>query len=556
MSYAIANNITSPLGLTTDANVQAVERGLTGLRRVGAPYGLPFAAVASLFTDEQRAALMLPGLTWFESLAVGSARRAIACAAEKDGSFAVDSARTLLVLATTKANVDLLSADLDVDPTPATAARHIATSLGVTTMPLVVCNACVSGLSALIVVQRLLAQHRYDHAIVVGADVQSAFIMSGFHSLMSLSERPCRPFDIERNGLNLGEAAATLVLSSSCPDGGEWWRLQDGRQTNDAYHVSTPHPKGEGLARALAPLAVQVDVDELAMVGLHGTATLYNDRMEAAAVKQAGLLTAPVSGLKGYFGHTMGAAGVLETVLCMAALDLGFVPGTRGYAERGVSAPLNICASHRPTERRTFIKTLSGFGGVNAALLCRKTRTTEVETEAVPASPVLVKNARLSPGDGALDLLYRQRSLTYPRFHKMDVLSQLGFLTSEQLLADGTRPDAIVLCGAHSSTLTDLRFLATLSADGQYFPSPALFVATLPNVAAGEMALRHHLTGETVMYQLPERNADLERQLQMAVLADPSVKNLLYGWLDYVDGQHYEADMALLEQANKNTNIM
>ncbi len=543
MSYAIGCNITSPLGFTTSANVLAVEQYHTGLRRMEVPFGLPFAAVASLFTDEQRAALSLPHLSWFESLAVGSARRALTQAVAADASFSVSAVRTLLVISTTKANVDLLISDPSADPTPATAARRIAHALGVTTTPLVVCNACVSGLSALIVAHRLLVQNQYDHIIVVGADVQSAFIMSGFHSLMALSDRPCRPFDIERNGLNVGEAAATLVLSRRCPSVGDWWCIEDGRQTNDAWHVSAPHPKGDGLVNALSPLVEQVDADQLAMVCLHGTATLYNDRMEAAALARTHLLGTPVSGVKGYFGHTMGAAGVLETVLSMAALDRGFVPGTRGFGELGVSARLNISARHQPTQRHCFLKTLSGFGGVNAALLCRKSGITADNRQPTLTT---VRTTNLTPADGPLAQLYKNRHVAYPRFHKMDRLSQLGFLASEALICGDERPDAIVLCGAHSSTPADRQFLATMAPGEQYYPSPALFVATLPNIVAGEIALRHHLMGETVMYQLPRRDACLERQLQEAVAADPSVRSLLYAWIDYSDNEHYEADMQLL----------
>ena len=218
--YCIADNILSPLGATTAENYEALRTGrsLTHGQSVALHSALTSYAsysgrseddyFASRFSDEQREKLMINGLTWFESLCYHSVTEAMShCAID------VASPRTLLVVSTTKANIDYLSATDYATLQPAESARRIASLLGITTPPLVVCNACISGVAAIVTAQRLLDCGSYDTAIVVGCDVISHFVVSGFQSLKAMSPEPCRPFDIERIGLNLGEAAATMILS-------------------------------------------------------------------------------------------------------------------------------------------------------------------------------------------------------------------------------------------------------------------------------------------------------------------------------------------------------
>ena len=112
--------------------------------------------------------------------------------------------------------------------------------------------------------------------------------------------------------------------------------------------------------------------DQLAFINTHGTATLYNDEMESVAIERAGLSNVPVNGLKGYYGHTMGAAGILETILSMWAVDDHTILATRGFENLGVTHPLVLSSENRQTDKRAFIKLLSGFGGCNAALLLAK----------------------------------------------------------------------------------------------------------------------------------------------------------------------------------------
>jgi 3-oxoacyl-[acyl-carrier-protein] synthase-1 len=140
---------------------------------------------------------------------------------------------------------------------------------------------------------------------------------------------------------------------------------------NDGYHISSPSKVGEGSFRALRQILEGVDPEEIAVVNAHGTATLFNDEMESVAIDRAGLGGVAVNSLKGYYGHTMGAAGILETIITMRALDEGLVLATKGYENLGVSRPVQVTKQNLTTQKRTFVKMISGFGGCNAAMLLK-----------------------------------------------------------------------------------------------------------------------------------------------------------------------------------------
>ena len=382
MIRKIADNIYSPLGFTTAENYAAVKQGRSMLHSYPAgTMDLPEAFTASLF-DWDRVE-PLEGYTRFERIVIQSVSRALA-----QTDIDIHSDRVLFVLSTTKGNVELLdsrSPQFSADRVlPGAAARVIAAYFGFSREPLVVSNACISGLSAQITAMRLLESGACDVAVVCGADVQSRFIISGFGSFKALSPMECRPFDIERLGLNLGEAAATVIYERREERGKATgrraqlgnerrdWSAVRGAVRNDAFHISGPSPKGEGSYRAIRAAMGDTPADELAFINVHGTSTMYNDEMESAAIDRAGLLDVPVNSLKGYYGHTMGAAGVLETILSMAAVDDGCILGTRGYEELGVSHRVRVSGQHAATTKQTFLKLLSGFGGCNAAMLFKK----------------------------------------------------------------------------------------------------------------------------------------------------------------------------------------
>ncbi len=353
MIYKLADNITSPLGDTTAANLDAVRQYRTALS-LHRLWDMPEPFMGSLFPEGRFAKKD------FKTAVIASVSEALSQLPWLD----VASLRVGLVLSSTKGDTTGPEGE-----TFAESARHIASAIGLTTEPVTVSNACISGLSAQIDAMRMLESGMFDTVIVAGCDIQSKFIVSGFQSFKALSKDECRPFDEDRNGLNLGEAAATIVYGIDKPSDAKVWAMTKGAIRNDAFHISGPSRTAEGSYRALRLVTAGEDLDSLACINAHGTATLYNDDMESNAIHRAGLTSVTVNSLKGYYGHTMGAAGLLETIVMMHAVAEGWIPGTRNYNASGTCYELKMSGSHIATDKKIFVKLMSGFGGCNAAAL-------------------------------------------------------------------------------------------------------------------------------------------------------------------------------------------
>lgn len=577
MAYIIADNIISPLGETSEENYLSVKSGRSGIRAYEpGTCNIPEEFYASLLFED------------FETLALKSAQKAIANAQKTMGNAQLElkGKRTAFILSSTKGNIE-------ENISLADSAQRIASQLGIDSKPIVVCNACISGLSALILGNRLIDSGLYDAAIVCGCDTPRQFILSGFQSLKALSPEPCRPFDMERMGLNLGEAAATLILSKN-PIQGNSWRMGDGFIRNDAFHISTPSKTADGLylslqrtlesfTKEISSTCKQIDMKEhLAFINAHGTATLFNDQMESVAIGRAGLSDLPANAYKSFWGHTMGAAGILETIISMKAIDDDTILGTRGFSELGVSGKMNICAENRPTDKKGFIKMLSGFGGCNATIWAAK----NPERENIALSQIEQQNRefttthtiRITPEEVILDqrklwegkkelgeqegkehhslltTLYKQMIGNYPKFYKMDGLSRLGFVASEILLnaekGETDKERAIIFFNHSSSIASDRNYKESINDKDNYFPSPSIFVYTLPNIVTGEIAIRNHFHGETSFFILPDKDERLMEEILQASCRDAQSKSFLTGWIDYEDERHFEADLKIKKMRN------
>lgn len=594
MAYIIADNIISPLGETSEGNYLSVKAGRSGIRAYEpGTCNIPEGFYASLLFED------------FETLALRSAQKAIANAQKniENAQLELKGKRTAFILSSTKGNIE-------ENISLADSAQRIASQLGIDSKPIVVCNACISGLSALILGNRLIDSDLYDAAIVCGCDTPRQFILSGFQSLKALSPEPCRPFDMERMGLNLGEAAATLILSKN-PIQGNSWRMGDGFIRNDAFHISTPSKTADGLylslqrtlesfTKEISSTCKQIDMKaHLAFINAHGTATLFNDQMESVAIERAGLSDLPANAYKSFWGHTMGAAGILETIISMKAIDDDTILGTRGFSELGVSGEMNICAENRPTDKKGFIKMLSGFGGCNATIWAAKSPKSEMialsqkeqqeceftTTHAIRITPEEVvldhqklwegnqnANEKLEEQEGAghhslLTSLYRQMIGNYPKFYKMDGLSRLGFVASEILLnaekgdTDVERKEeegerlleerAIIFFNHSSSIASDRNYKESINDKDNYFPSPSIFVYTLPNIVTGEIAIRNHFHGETSFFILPDKDERMMEEILQASCRDVQSKSFLIGWIDYEDERHFEADLKIKKMRNE-----
>lgn len=559
MTAVVSHNIMSPLGLTTEENLQAVLEGRIGIALHEESLGIPHPFMASLFREEDWARLMVDGFTRFESLVVRSVTEALK-------GVTIDLERTLLVLSSTKGNIELMMQSTHVDArlNLADSAARIANHLHLKLTPVVCCNACISGVSAQLLASRMLQIGECDYAIVCGADVQSRFIVSGFQSLQCTSDAACRPFDIERNGLNLGEAAATLILSGELAQTA--WCLAEGCVRNDGYNISTPSRTAEGMIHAINYVTKDVNPDSIGVVNAHGTATLYNDQMESVAVSHTALADVPVNGYKGVFGHTMGASGVLETVLTLATLDMGLVLPTRGYEECGVSGKMDLVKEVRPTQKNSFIKMIAGFGGCNGVLRFTKGRAqAATQGTSLSSSYTIQSTVHITPdavevngnkiacektGRELLTYLYKTHVGDYTRFYKMDPMSRLVFIANELLCSHIETGDGehvgVMLFNHSSSVMADRMYMKSIEDKENYFPSPSDFVYTLPNIAIGEIAIRKHYQGETEFYLLPQKDEQCMQAILQSAFLDTEMKSLITGWVNYEDESYFEAQLKLI----------
>jgi 3-oxoacyl-[acyl-carrier-protein] synthase I len=361
------------MGMDTAAHWNAMAGGNTGIRRHNIPTLSTTPFMGSLLDDEtlrqvKEFTAADTSLSTFERLAAYSARRAMENAAQQ-----IDLSDTVLILSTTKGNIELLGTAADEAITLHHSAHRVAAYLGITHRPVVISHACVSGVIALQYARRLLLSGRYKHAIVTGADRFSRFVLSGFQSFQAVSDEACRPFDEARKGITLGEAAATIILSAEA-DGSQCAQLVGGATSNDANHISGPSRTGAELADAIkrALLMAGIQPADIDMISAHGTATPYNDEMEAKAFHLAGVAHAAVHSFKGYTGHTLGAAGILESAMALEALRRQTLIPSIGFERSGVSCALHVTTAAQPAPINHILKTASGFGGSNAAIVWKK----------------------------------------------------------------------------------------------------------------------------------------------------------------------------------------
>lgn len=356
----LSDSVVSPLGIGSEQNFTAIQQGISGIGKVD-DRKLSATAFYAAQIQERNS---LDGLTWFESLAIQSIQNAW-----KNCNQEIDLKQTVFILSTTKGNVELLTAQKSDNKNLLLhyTANKIASHVGVV-KSYTVSNACASGVVAVMLGKQLLEAGSFKHAIITGTDVLSKFVVSGFQSLYALSDLPCKPFDASRKGLNLGEAAATMILSAEHQSA---YTILGSAATNDANHISGPSRTGEELGVAIksALSAAKRSVD---FISAHGTATLYNDEMETKAFNHAGVNEIPVNSLKGYFGHTLGAAGLVEIVMSLQSLKENELIVSKGYESHGVSLPLNVIKKPEKRNLNSFLKTASGFGGCNAAIVIGK----------------------------------------------------------------------------------------------------------------------------------------------------------------------------------------
>lgn len=232
--------------------------------------------------------------------------------------------------------------------------------------------ACASGAKVFGSARRMIEAGLIDAAVVGGVDSLCLTTLYGFHSLQLCSTAPCRPFDVARDGLSIGEAAALALLERAPDDldAGEVLLLGVG-ESSDAHHMSAPHPDGAGARRAmLAALAdANLAPESIDYVNLHGTGTPANDRAESLAIARVFGAITPCSSTKGATGHTLGAAGALEAVICALAVQSGLMPGGVNTTHLDPQLTAHYLRENRRAKLARVMSNSFGFGGANCSLI-------------------------------------------------------------------------------------------------------------------------------------------------------------------------------------------
>ncbi len=243
-------------------------------------------------------------------------------------------------------------------------------ALGLEGPAFTISTACSSSAKVFAAAHRYISNGLCDAALVGGVDSLCMTTLYGFNSLGLISPRPCRPWGRDRDGINIGEAAGFALLEPV--NGSEHHGLFLGYgESSDAYHMSTPHPQGEGAAMAMR-LAIEsagLDTTEIDYVNLHGTATPSNDAAEDMAVWRLFKDRVACSSTKGWTGHTLGAAGITEAVISLICLNHGFLPGTLQTDTVDPALRTSIQLESRSAELRYVLSNSFGFGGSNCSLL-------------------------------------------------------------------------------------------------------------------------------------------------------------------------------------------
>ena len=237
---------------------------------------------------------------------------------------------------------------------------------------LVISTACSSSAKVFAEASRFIQSGFCDAAIVGGTDSLCLTTLYGFSSLELLSSEPCRPADLNRNGLSIGEAGGYALLEK--PENGDFQNqiaLMGYGESSDAYHMTTPPPDGRGMVQSMemALECAGLKADQISYINLHGTATTTNDSAEDKAVSKVFGASTPCSSTKGWIGHTLGAAGIAEAIICAISMKNNFIPGSLNTSKIDLDFGSNIILQNRAGKLNYVLSNSFGFGGNNCSLI-------------------------------------------------------------------------------------------------------------------------------------------------------------------------------------------
>jgi len=382
LPYAVtAWSVCTALGVTTRATVTALSEGRSGLRPP--PVELPFETVCGALPEALPA--LSASLARFESPVARIVARlldevapAVARAVARHGG-----SRVAVVLGTSVGGLavteealarhhatGVFPADYDLH---ARHSLHAAVDMACARMAIrgpryAVSTACSSSGKVFAAAQRLLRAGVVDAVLVGGVDSLCQTTLRGFHALSVLSPKPCRPFGLGREGMNLGEGGALFLMER---EGDARALLLGVGESADAHHMSSPHPEGHGAVAAMRGALAQAGLHpaEVGHVNAHGTGTAKNDTIEARAIESVFGAKVPVVSTKGATGHTLGAAGAIEAAFAIVALEEGWIPPSLGASPRDPEVTLTVNEVRLALRCRAVLSNSFGFGGSNVAVL-------------------------------------------------------------------------------------------------------------------------------------------------------------------------------------------
>lgn len=371
--YVSYNHILSSLGDDSESVISNINKEVSGISYVDDANIFTEPFYASLITQIPTPNILnSQNYTRLEKMMITSLDKVI-----KDSKIQLNE-RVGLIISTTKGNIDALD---EKNPFPeeraylAVLGRQLKDYFHFENDAIIISNACVSGVLAIAIAKRYINEGIFDHVFITSGDLITEFILSGFHSLQALSNLPCKPYDENRTGINLGEVVASALVTNSAKYlVEEAVSILGEGSCNDANHISGPSRTGEGLLRSMQSAFDQARITykDVDYISAHGTATLYNDEMEAIAFNRMNLGHVPLNSLKGYFGHTLGASGLVETIVGMHSLKNNTLYKSLGFDTLGVTQPINVITKTTNKPLKLFLKTASGFGGCNTAILFNK----------------------------------------------------------------------------------------------------------------------------------------------------------------------------------------
>jgi 3-oxoacyl-[acyl-carrier-protein] synthase II len=375
----------------------------------------------------------------------------------------------------------------------------VAARLGIRFSPAtLVLGACAASTLAIGVAKRWLEEERCDLVLAGGFDAVSVFVAAGFEVLRATTATlPPRPFRVGRDGMALGEGAAIVALAPPPAREKGCVHVNGFGASSDAVHLTAPDRTGGGLARAASRALDEAGRPAVGLVSAHGTATPFSDAAESRAIATAlgddALSNIVVHPFKAQIGHTLGASGLLEALVCADAIQRGVLPASAGQGSLDPDARVRLLGVAQRAETDTALKLSAAFGGANAAIVLSRV---PVPRRVRLASPVFVSRAvnvarEPDPSELAQEVDYPMEKLA-----RADGLTRMALAAVGRLAKEGSLAGAGILVGGCFATLeTNAAFQARIEHRGARLAEPRRFPYTSPNAAAGECSVVFGLTG-------------------------------------------------------------